>query len=335
MAPAAAAAQHDAGRGEDGRLRSRRNGGSLALVLLLRMLPSAHSLLSSRTPVLSLSATTSNVPLEPLPPTYFINRDVDADRRTFMERQLHGSAKTVTRVPATNLDKTEACLADRTCLLAEKARVWNGENDNLEMWSRQLRHIYSKSEIACTLSHLDAIRKAFADGVEWALILEDDADLAHRPLWGRGGSIQALAQKAPSDWQVLQLWVNNPEFYRNHSAPNSCISEMNRPLFVPWMDRCWSTMAYLVRRSGMRAILDATTAPSASNATLLPLPVVADHLLFKVAKTYSLTRPAFRHQDASVTLVQQKAEDVEKTDGWTNNFVDEFYKHHGPSMCPR
>ena len=100
--------------------------------------------------------------------------------------------------------------------------------------------LYKLTELACTLSHLKAIRQAYEDGAPTALIMEDDASLEYvcesappthararllsyrlcparcvarwqYPQWD--SSLAELIDAAPSGWQVLQLATNNPDFY--------------------------------------------------------------------------------------------------------------------------
>ena len=80
------------------------------------------------------------------------------------------------------------------------------EADNAEEnWKKHFRNEYTHAEIACTLSHLEAIRRAYYSGSELALILEDDAELdpAFFDAW------EAHAARAPQDWTILQWLTSN------------------------------------------------------------------------------------------------------------------------------
>jgi len=80
-------------------------------------------------------------------------------------------------------------------------------------------------------------------------------------------------------------------------------------------------VAYLINRAGMEAVLTATR-----RATHIPQPVVADHLLYRLATTYSLTRPLFvtRSAGRSPSRIQSHTESSQ-TDGRTNALVSRLY----------
>ena len=47
----------------------------------------------------------------------------------------------------------------------------------------------------------------------------EDRKVVHLPAWD--SSVQELALSTPADWQILQLYVANPNFYTSHAAINS------------------------------------------------------------------------------------------------------------------
>ena len=137
--------------------------------------------------------------------------------------------------------------------------------------------------------------------------------------------------EAPPDWGILQLWTNNPAFYKfyqrgqsmdevpaeakNGFDPNSPTcrdGQYNRPAFVPWYDDVfqntgqyygglWSTMAYLINRKGMNSIIT-KLGVGPNKLGNLSLPVLADHLVFQTTKTYTYTRPLFRAYSRESTI---------------------------------
>ena len=66
----------------------------------------------------------------------------------------------------------------------------------------------SMSEIGCSMSHVQAIRRAEAycsrHSVEMAVIMEDDVTADLLPLWTRG-QLHELATSLPDNWAVVQL----------------------------------------------------------------------------------------------------------------------------------
>ena len=56
------------------------------------------------------------------------------------------------------------------------------------------------------------VRQAYLDGEETALIVEDDLVVDDAPHWPE--TMQDVVAGAPADWGVLQLWTNNPSFYK-------------------------------------------------------------------------------------------------------------------------
>ncbi|KAK9823035.1 hypothetical protein WJX81_001700 [Elliptochloris bilobata] len=100
------------------------------------------------------------------------------------------------------------------------------------------------TQLACVVSHLLAVKQAYLDGHELALVLEDDMMV----LEGRWPT-PALLNSAPSDWDALLLYMLGDEVAdRLYSDPPG--------LWVPWQPRIWSAGAYFIRRSAMRRLLD-------------------------------------------------------------------------------
>eukprot|EP00986_Skeletonema_menzelii_P014690 scaffold10025_cov185-Skeletonema_menzelii.AAC.1 len=97
-----------------------------------------------------------------------------------------------------------------------------------------LRYYYE--EAACTLSHLRAIKQAYDDGNEHALILEDDTQLSIDFLQ----SLPSFLKSAPPGWKPRVV---------THG------SNLLDP-FISWQPYHWSMGAYLVNRAGMKSLLD-------------------------------------------------------------------------------
>ena len=66
----------------------------------------------------------------------------------------------------------------------------------------------------CMLAHLKAIRQAWLDGNELALICEDDADLSdYKKIFDRTNEILiSLPSPAKENWEIIQLQYTGPAF---------------------------------------------------------------------------------------------------------------------------
>jgi len=135
-------------------------------------------------------------------------------------------------------------------------------------------------EVGCTLSHLKALATAYRQGHEVVLVLEDDADLTAEAIWPL--SLSELAAKAPANWHCVNLcdfstslsWSQEVSF----SAPP-------RPIPVGF-----STVAYLVSRSGLAAATGALKDPAATIGQLKTC--AADKLIFGILdQVYSCSFP--------------------------------------------
>ncbi|MDM7936972.1 MAG: hypothetical protein QUV06_05900 [Cyanobium sp. CZS 48M] len=152
-------------------------------------------------------------------------------------------------------------------------------------------------QLACLTSHLRLLRQIAAepgDLDEAVLILEDDCLL--RP----GLRLDRLLSKAPPDWQILQLGLNNPA----HTERLLNLQLKHRILWVRWEPHFWGAFAYLVRRSAARLLADRFLPEGAAldlRGTCRPDRGVADFLLYDNVLTYTKCWPcaAFRTDFAS------------------------------------
>ena len=151
-----------------------------------------------------------------MPPIYFINMDKDVEKRELLTKGLSElpSWQRRSRVAAVDGDQVISCLDNGSCSIPDEARVldWNFNNSEGKLyWELHQDHIYSTKELGCVLSHIKAIQQAYAAGEQTVLIVEDDIGLDHVPHWP--DSLQDVVSSAPPDWDVLQLWTNNPALY--------------------------------------------------------------------------------------------------------------------------
>ena len=331
-----------------------------------------------------LDAAAEGPPQKPLslPSVYYINMDEETDMKKRIEHEMGPYTNKLVRVPAVDKARVGACLDDGSCSRDPSAKVLGRDflnTDGFLYWELHEKNIFSPGEFGCTFSHLRAAYQAYIDDEQTALIIEDDVSLEDMSHWPE--TIQDIVAEAPPDWGILQLWTNNPAFYKfyqrgqsvdevpadakNGFDPNSATCEANhynRPAFVPWYDDVfentgqyygglWSTMAYLINRKGMNSIIT-KLGVGPNRLGNLTLPVLADHLVFQVAKTYTYTRPLFRafsrestiqpsfHEgDAKIDPTKGRVESGDDphwaTDGLTNKFINQYWSDPlRSSQCP-
>lgn len=152
-------------------------------------------------------------------PIYYVNMDISTDRRKYMENQAKLLNLPMSRISAIN-----------------------GNNKN-EIQGYKYGTGISLSELGCTLSHLKAIKTAFDNGNEIALIMEDDASLMLTPLWQT--TIENILSSIPN-WSIVNLCT----CIKEKTNINFQKFNPNKPL--------WGCGAYIINRRGMQDVLTAT-----------------------------------------------------------------------------
>jgi GR25 family glycosyltransferase involved in LPS biosynthesis len=150
-------------------------------------------------------------------------------------------------------------------------------------------------ELACTISHLNAIYNAYCAGVETALICEDDLDFGDTD----AADLQFLVEMLPLDASCLQLCVNPGSTIKAlveyHISTGEIIIPKhpeNAVLFDHPRLRgytCHSTQAYFITRAGMKAICERlfdrrkAVFPCSQQELLSNVALVADRLIYQTA----------------------------------------------------
>jgi glycosyl transferase, family 25 len=99
---------------------------------------------------------------------------------------------------------------------------------------------FSPGECGCFCSHMRALRAAYDNGDDVALVMEDDVNLDILKVWPT--TLPEIMEDAPSEWSFIQLFGHN-------------LFEPGR--FVPRTEKSYlGAVAYLVSRRGMRAVLE-------------------------------------------------------------------------------
>eukprot|EP00984_Skeletonema_dohrnii_P005535 scaffold1955_cov106-Skeletonema_dohrnii-CCMP3373.AAC.3 len=145
------------------------------------------------------------------------------------------------RVAAYDTKQTAALINSKQLMFHPQIQVYAGNGDP-SFW-RHPDNIYTYNEAACLMSHLKAIKQAYDDGRDVALIVEDDALLSSLFC----DEFDDYVAQAPDGWKVLQFATNNPHVVMHGSL-------MHEP-FISWQRYHHSTRAYLINRSGMETLL--------------------------------------------------------------------------------
>jgi len=155
-------------------------------------------------------------------PIFYINLSKSNERKTFMENQF-------LRFNINNYKRIDAI---------------NGNNIKLSYRYKFTKPI-TYNEIGCTLSHFEAIKQAYNDNCEIAIICEDDINFSFLPRWKE--TFKEIEKNAPNNWYIIKLHDNN---YINIPTKNV---DVNYNLFTT---RMTSTGLYMINRNSMKFLLD-------------------------------------------------------------------------------
>ena len=228
---------------------------------------------------------------------YWINPDKSVDRRASMESMLESaraSSPTVTSTRVPGIDVVEV----REMLRLGRVKLKEGlaavRSDSEAVWKKNFRNEYTDLQFACVLGHLKAIKRAYDDNSELALIIEDDVVVPESFL----ESWESYAAMAPPDWTVLQ-WYNGNPVVTNASL------HYQEP-WISWMPGNWGTQAYMINREGMERILHGMQSDDSADWYFDDDVVVADELLYALAgRTYTATRTlGIQHKYGVTSLVR-------------------------------
>lgn len=145
------------------------------------------------------------------------------------------------------------------------------------------------NELACTLSHLKAWKHATLehdDNDEWFIVFEDDVLLDTTVL--SNINLEDLIHYLPDDADVLQLF----KYYRYGIFKNTNVNnehvDVNYFYKLPKGVETASTLAYVIRKSSAKRILDMLLDEDGKLTCDKKTRIYADALLYNVANTYIL-----------------------------------------------
>ena len=196
---------------------------------------------------------------------YWINLDSSVSRRHSMEKKIRNA----TRIRAITAQQAEAIYGEKY-----KQISFFHDKSGDKIWLQHFYNNYTYKELATCLSHVKAIQRAYDDGNNIALILEDDATI--NPAF----NIETVISVAPKNWETLQLYVHHTKIvFRNNRIVDP---------FVNWKVGNWGATAYIINKKGMEKILSMYH----NNMIHFNLPVVvADEFIYYYTNSYTCTFP--------------------------------------------
>jgi len=221
-------------------------------------------------------------------PVYYINMDIHVDRRNHIEKQLLKYASGhKQRIKGFN-----------------GYEIKNTKNDKVDGITFYNDYDLTKAEIGCTLSHLIAIKTAYYNGDEIAIIIEDDTNINLIEMID--DSVESMIEKAPLNFHIIKL------FYMNTNRINNLIPYKNELLknysfFYEGKDERFntaSTVGYLINREGMKRILNHTLISDSifhiKKENGNPYSGSADIFLYNLVNTYNLYPSLFFPNNVSL-----------------------------------
>ena len=208
--------------------------------------------------------------LKGLPPVYFINLDRRPDRRAEAEAEFAAYGLRAERISATD--------GKRAFGIVDCAP------SNLR-----------PAEIACSVSHLRAIKYWLENGGgDCAIIAEDDISLELVPRWGCDwGEIAAAIRRRCPAWEIVQLGVI--------TTPGvTAVGNLHKRAPTDW-----GTVAYMIRRPYAERLVaqywNAATARWRLDDMGVPYRLVADELLYRFSsQCYTIPLLVARDADSDI-----------------------------------
>ncbi len=293
----------------------------------------------SRHNIQSISTSSSALRKNKTLHLYFINLDKSADRAAALKENIASlswnsqSTFQLHRVHAITVNEVKELYKNGSLYFKQveeqESLKQNGRNEintihnETKLIDRARRskdiNTFTFHEVACTLSHLRAIKQAYDDGQEMAIILEDDALISQDFV----DNWESYADQAPSDWQILQ-WMTSNTFANKRSI------HTHHDFWMSWRWYFWGAVLYSIRREGMERIIkasyenikvktrsnigyDTMTSSTTTHADRWmfsePQVVTADSLVFYLTKTYTSTYPWITLRNCSSTIMHGDRED--------------------------
>jgi GR25 family glycosyltransferase involved in LPS biosynthesis len=133
--------------------------------------------------------------------------------------------------------------------------------------------------VACTSSHVKAIKTFYDTGDDIGIICEDDLTMEYHKYWRN--SLNTVIKKAPEDWEVIQLAVIMSSYIKNK------LLFSYQKLYIPYQCRAASTLIYIINKKGATKIIKNNNPPSDW----------AEDFIYNQCITYIYKYPMFTYPD--------------------------------------
>ena len=110
---------------------------------------------------------------------------------------------------------------------------------------KQSKHTITNNEVACTASHIKAIKMAYENNEEEAFIIEDDTHNTYKSLWDK--NLRTIISEKPDDADCIIFFTSSHDLQRKFIATSE--------EFVPYK-KTNGTGVYYINRKGMKKIYD-------------------------------------------------------------------------------
>ena len=167
-------------------------------------------------------------------PVYYINLDRSPARKIYIENQFRKhniqNTKRIRAIDGSKIIRSIKSFAKDPIATVDGITFFNNYTD------------LKLSELACTLSHLLAIRTAYEDDLDEVLIVEDDVNFGLIPYWKK--SLPDYMKEFPKKWSCVSLFNM------------ACYIEPHLPSYIHIKSKiCYGGQGYIINRIGMKNIL--------------------------------------------------------------------------------
>jgi len=226
--------------------------------------------------------------------TYVINLKRSKDRRNLMKKMYKNSKIKIIEAYDGNI------LYGYKDINLPKTNIYS-------TLGKKKNEILSKYEVAVSLSHLKAIKIAYENNDDYAIIMEDDICNTYKKKWEK--SLSEIIENRPKDTECLLLFCINPRL--------SITLILSHKEYIPLnYDMHWSAGCYFITRNGLEkiykmyiknGIIDFTFVDDIyiSNNFIKQILVADRKLIYPHLNTYHYTRPTFTDACVKSTIHEE------------------------------
>ena len=192
------------------------------------------------------------------PQFYCINLESQPERWKPLEASFNAYGIPCKRVEATNVEHIAQQFTDEKIKLSKevlaaldviKEHYPDDFQKAFHNWMVGKNKYFEK---AITFSHLKAIKQAYDDGCESAIICEDDIQIDF--FANNLNFFNKCLENAPKDYGIINLYCTNPLVLEQYLKELS----KNDVMFADWSNSSFGAVAYMISRKGMKDIIDSS-----------------------------------------------------------------------------